>query len=781
MDPVKGNHRLFIEHLPDAFAYHQLITDNEGTPVDYIFLDVNRAFETMTGLTRDKIISKKVTEILPEIVQSSFDWIGTYGKVALTGNPTCFDNYSEPLDRWYEVSAYSDRHSFFATVFRDITFLKKEKEALETLVQFTQQNLRQPVGKLDYHSMADKLRQLSGAKFAAFNTYETAGKKIVIRAISGLAESIQRASEMLGFELIGKVWDTIPAKTEFIKGGRLIRYDNLYAAFAGFVPKRDCHVLQKIFGLGEVHIIELAHEGEPFGDFIMLMPRGEGIKNPAVVELYASQAGTMLLRSRGEKELQKSREKTATALNLVTGILESSDNMVIFALDREYRYLAFNENHRKTMKQIWGVEIETGNSMLDYITDPFDREKAKVNFDRALGKEAFTIIEEYGNTEFERRWYEDTYNPLYDAEGKVIGLTLFLSDITERRLTEQALQEYKSRLAQAQSFAKAGAWEYNIETASLYWSKECAELFGLAEGEFEGTFDAFLKRVHPEDREYVIEMNRPILESKEGLSLEYEHRIIKSDGTTCWVRESAGVVYDEPGKPVKIIGFVMDISEQKQIEAEKAHIKVLHAIEEERMRLARELHDETGMALTTVKLDLQMLRKMLAAAGEQHQLRENLLASIARVEDLTKRIRSKSAFLRSPPLDDLGLIAVLKNMVEEINRHSGISAELMVYGAESPLSRSVETVLYRCIQESLTNVVRHARAANVRVHLAWTSQEVTCRIKDDGKGFDPETEAGSKEKMGLKGMQERVLLLQGRIKINSAPQKGTEINITLPL
>jgi PAS domain S-box-containing protein len=118
-------YRLLIENMPDAFAFHQMVTDQEGYPVDYIFLEINGAFEDMTGLKREDVIGRKVTEVLPGIKKSEFNWIDSYGRVALTGETFRFESYSEQLGRWYDVSAFSDKQGYFSVVFRDITSYKK--------------------------------------------------------------------------------------------------------------------------------------------------------------------------------------------------------------------------------------------------------------------------------------------------------------------------------------------------------------------------------------------------------------------------------------------------------------------------------------------------------------------------------------------------------------------------------------------------------------------------------------------------------------------------------
>jgi len=251
--------RQLIESLPDAFAYHRAIYDQNGKPADYTFLEVNNAFEEMTGLERKNVVDRKVSEVLPGIRESNFDWIDIYGRLALEGGTIRFENYSDSLQRYYEVTAYSNEKYHFVAIFRDITSNKQR---------------------------------------------------------------------------------------------------------------------------------------------------------------------------------------------------------------------------------------------------------------------------------------------------------------------EMELRNYQKRFSQAQLFANMGTWEYIPAEGKLYWSDECAELFGIKPGEFQGSFEAFLDFVHPEDRDYVIQTNQPAVELKEGMVLNYEHRIVKKDGAVRWVREEAGPVSDEVDKIIKMVGMVIDITVQKDAEAE---------------------------------------------------------------------------------------------------------------------------------------------------------------------------------------------------------------------
>ena len=126
----KDQYRLLIENLPDGLAYCKMVLDNTGKPLDYLFLEVNLSFETLTGFPRENVIGKKVTEVYPGIKGLGFDWISVFGQVAATGQSIRFQQYFELTDRWYDVIAYSDQLGYFAEVFRDITENKKTEEEL---------------------------------------------------------------------------------------------------------------------------------------------------------------------------------------------------------------------------------------------------------------------------------------------------------------------------------------------------------------------------------------------------------------------------------------------------------------------------------------------------------------------------------------------------------------------------------------------------------------------------------------------------------------------------
>jgi two-component system cell cycle sensor histidine kinase/response regulator CckA len=164
---------------------------------------------------------------------------------------------------------------------------------------------------------------------------------------------------------------------------------------------------------------------------------------------------------------------------VLRAVLESPRDIVIFALDRDYRYLAFNENHARTIKSIWGVDIRVGAAMLEIIGRPDDRDKAKLNFDRALAGENFTVREEYGDERMQRRVYDNMYSPIRAEDGEIIGLTVYLTDITVQSRAQLELDEYRAGL---EEIVKQRTRELETAHAQLLRAQKLESLGVLAGG-----------------------------------------------------------------------------------------------------------------------------------------------------------------------------------------------------------------------------------------------------------------------------------------------------------
>lgn len=225
---------------------------------------------------------------------------------------------------------------------------------------------------------------------------------------------------------------------------------------------------------------------------------------------------------------------------------------------------------------------------------------------------------------------------------------------------------------------------------------------------------------------------------------------------------------------------------QAALEMHQQHIRwlreqfsrIVKAQEDERQRVARELHDQAGQALTAIQFGLARLEK----AGDLAQARQEAAALRALTIQTMDEIRNLAVDLRPSMLDDLGLLPALRQYLRDFGRRTGIMAELVVSGTPRRLLPELETNLFRVVQEALTNTAKHAGATKVTVLLDW-GQTLTVRVEDDGRGFDLEQALRNTEKrsLGLFGMQERVALFGGRLSLQSQPGRGTVVEAEIPL
>jgi signal transduction histidine kinase len=203
--------------------------------------------------------------------------------------------------------------------------------------------------------------------------------------------------------------------------------------------------------------------------------------------------------------------------------------------------------------------------------------------------------------------------------------------------------------------------------------------------------------------------------------------------------------------------------------------RVVTGQELERQRLARELHDETGQALTSILLGL----KGIDEAKGDSQIRQSVLALRELVVATLQDVRRLAVELRPKALDDFGLVAALERLAETFADQTGIDVHVEAALGDSRLSGEVETALYRIVQEALTNVIKHANARTVSVVVTRKGDGVVAVIEDDGRGFDTATDPEGR--LGLLGMRERIALVGGRLSVESGAGQGTTVAVEVPL
>lgn len=407
------------------------------------------------------------------------------------------------------------------------------------------------------------------------------------------------------------------------------------------------------------------------------------------------------------------------------------------------------------------------------------------------------------------RWLHWEDSAILGEDGQIIEIQGVGRDITTLKQAEATLRNAEKRLSLAQTFARTGVWEFDIENSSLFWSRECEALFGLEEGEFERTYEAFLQMVHPDDRELVVKANEPIVDRAEGIPLEYEHRIIRKDGSVRWVKESAGVVRDEADNPVRIVGFVMDITEFKRVEEfmAKARQEAEAASRAKTTFLANMSH-ELRTPMNAVLGFADLLQRDPALTPEQaekarliHSNGQNLLRLINEILDMSK-IEAGQATLNT---EDFPLSCLLKEtagMFRTMAEAKGLGFAMEIDENLPEVIHADQGKLRQILFNLLGNAVKFTNSGQVilRCHLPADpgppdakGLQLSIEVEDTGPGiadqdmslvFDPfhQTEAGIKAGgtgLGLPISREFAKLMDGSLTVSTSEGQGCRFHLTI--
>ncbi len=215
---------------------------------------------------------------------------------------------------------------------------------------------------------------------------------------------------------------------------------------------------------------------------------------------------------------------------------------------------------------------------------------------------------------------------------------------------------------------------------------------------------------------------------------------------------------------------------QKEQNLREISTRAVKLQEAERRGIARELHDSAGQALTAIRIHLQLITDLLQSKNEE-KLTDLARRTTSMVDDTVEEIRRAVNQLGPAVLDDVGLEAAIRRAGDDLHETTGVEVDVRVE-LDAKLDASVESTCYRLVQESLTNVARHADASQVEIRVVARGDEVELTVRDDGKGFDPA--ARKRKSRGVVGMRERVELLGGELRVESAPGEGTTIAARLP-
>jgi two-component system sensor histidine kinase UhpB len=363
--------------------------------------------------------------------------------------------------------------------------------------------------------------------------------------------------------------------------------------------------------------------------------------------------------------------------------------------------------------------------------------------------------------------------------------------LRRRRQAEEALRLSQQRFECVALATTDAIWEVNLETKAVWWSEGIEKLFGFRSEEVSSKYDWWLQRVHPDDRERVTEAIRKAVEGG-GKAWSSEYRFRRQDERYATVLDRGFIIRDPLGKPLRLVGGLSDISEQrtaeKALENSRQQLRALTARlqtgrEDERTKVAREIHDELGQILTALKLNLDWLERKITERGAGpalNDLLDRILESLEMTETAIQSVQRIATDLRPAALDNLGLIEALQQEAHRFQLRSGIPCELRLPPDHPRLAPETSTAIFRVFQEALTNVARHSEATAARVSFETQNDQVLLQLEDNGKGIGVEAISDPRS-LGLLGMTERAAALGGHVAVAPVIPHGTRITLQLPL
>ncbi|MEN8214127.1 MAG: PAS domain-containing protein [Pseudomonadota bacterium] len=350
-----------------------------------------------------------------------------------------------------------------------------------------------------------------------------------------------------------------------------------------------------------------------------------------------------------------------------------------------------------------------------------------------------------------------------------------LAGVIHRRRAEDALRESEATLAEAQKIAHIGSWNLDIASNKLSWSEEIYRIFGITAEQFGATYEAFIERVHPLDRESVKQAVDASLHEHQNYNLV--HRVVQPDGTERTVRERARVDFDADGNPVRMLGTIQDITENERIRLALLGLK--EELEtKERSRLAALLHDGVGQNLQAINLGLKMISENQAL-----DVAEIMTELDGEVQCAIEQIRNLSSELRPTHLEKMDLAEAIRTHISRLQMR--VKADIRLVTDRQSYAFLKERIKEHCFlvfQEALANAVKHADATEIEIRLRVVDEAwLVLEIEDNGSGLSADKPSVLDSGLGLMIIQDRCQRLGGKVNIHSAPGKGTTVSTRVPL
>jgi len=384
-------------------------------------------------------------------------------------------------------------------------------------------------------------------------------------------------------------------------------------------------------------------------------------------------------------------------------------------------------------------------------------------FDR---REEFRMTYRLRRQDGEYRWILDVGVPRFDQSGVFLGYIGIGLDETDRKLAEDVRSRYAA-IVESSDDAIIGADRKGTIT---HWNKGAERLYGYSASEAIGKDIAFLQPTDPSESKHILAR---VLDGKQ--LREYETVRQRKDGTRVSVALTISPILDSEGQITGKSAIARDITERKRAEEVLSGMsrRLIEAQEQERTRIARELHDDINQRLALLAVELEQVRE------NPTEPEARLLELQRKTQEIANDVQALSHELHSAKLEYLGAVSGMRSWCREFAERRKMEIEFKSSEGLTSVSSDVGLCLFRVLQEALHNAARHSGVGRVEVQLSEHAGEVHMVINDQGRGFEIERAMQGKG-LGLTSMQERVRLMRGKIYIRSTPMAGTTVHVQLP-
>ena len=498
--------------------------------------------------------------------------------------------------------------------------------------------------------------------------------------------------------------------------------------------------------------------------------RGEAQRDAAGRVVQLSGTGQNITERRlAEEELRESEERFRLAVQ--------AGKMFAYAWNATTDELALSPESAP----ILGIDqpTPTTGQQMGARVHPDDRERlasavAKLSPEKPYLEVSYRMIRPDGIA----IWLGRSGRAHFDEQGRMSRIVGMVADITERKRTEEELRESEERLRLAVQAGRMYVFEWDAVTDTIVRSGRCSDILNWLDDPTRDTGQKFIARVHPDDSEaYAATATRLTLKDP---SYQTSYRMLRPDGSVIWLEESVHGFFDSKGGLLRTIGMVADVTERKLAEEAISGVsrRLIVAQEQERARIARELHDDLSQMMALLQIGLTKFEQDMPRLSSQARQQLHDLVEVS--TEVSSSLHDLSHQLHPSKLDVLGLTACIGSFCREFSQRHKLEVRFVHRNIQGEIPKDVSLCLFRIIEEALQNVVKHSGAGDAKVELSGHANRIDLCVSDHGAGFTLESVKGETG-LGLISMRERVRLVEGHLSVESEPSHGTQIHVRIPL